>query len=722
MTVAAVEGVRAPASVRRVAFAGNPNTGKSSLFNRVTGGVARVGNYAGVTVEREIGRWRLPGGDVEVVDVPGAYSLASRSAEEQVAMRALFGLDGDERPAAVVLVVDSTQVVRNLYLATWIIEAGIPAVVALNLIDAARAAGVAPDAARVSEALGVPVVATSATTGEGVGVLADALERVLRDPDLGRAAPRWRYPAPLAADLDRIAALVSTSSPSEARALAAWALLSVADDDELDVPPSVRAAVGRVRAEAERAGRDVDAELIGARYAWLDGLELAQGASTARNLTDRIDAWLLHPLYGTPVFIAVMATLFQALFAWSDPAIGAIEQLFGLLADGTRAALPPGLVADFVADALIGGVGGVVVFLPQILLLFFLLGVLEDSGYMARVAYLVDRGMRAIGLHGRAFVPMLSGYACAVPAVMATRTLERQRDRLLTMLVVPLMSCSARLPVYTLVIATIFPVGTVWFGFLPAPVTLMVGMYVFSTATALLAAAVIGRTLVRGRHVPLLLELPPYRMPRARSLLRQVWLRGRTFLTEAGTVILACTVVLWFLLTFPRAAPVGSEAARAAATSDIEIAAIDAAEEGARLRASYGGQLGRAVEPLIAPLGFDWKIGIGLVGAFAAREVFVSTMGVVYGIGAEADEASVPLRERMRLERTRDGRPLWTPLVGVSLMVFFALSAQCMSTLAAVRRESGSWRWAAFTFVYMTALAWVASFVVFQGGRLLGLE
>jgi ferrous iron transport protein B len=370
--------------------------------------------------------------------------------------------------------------------------------------------------------------------------------------------------------------------------------------------------------------------------------------------------------------------------------------------------------------------------------LFLFIGLLEDSGYMARVAYLMDRALRAVGLHGRAFVPMMSGFACAVPAIMATRTMERRRDRLLTMLVVPLMSCSARLPVYTLLIGALFPPSHV-FGFVPVQGLLMVAMYVFSTSIALIAAAVLGRTLVRGPSVPLILELPPYRWPGVPSVLKMVWLRARSFLREAGTVILGFTIVMWVLLSYPKPAPDPALAARPAVTSQVVAsgpseaavgapavtpAGADVASEGAReasaLEQSFGGRLGKMLEPALAPLGFDWKIGVGIIGAFAAREVFVSVLGMVYGLGEIGDDQLAPLRERMRAETRANGRPVYTPLVGLSLMVFFALACQCMSTLAVVRRETQSWRWPVFMFGYMTSLAWVMSFIVYQGGRALG--
>jgi ferrous iron transport protein B len=410
--------------------------------------------------------------------------------------------------------------------------------------------------------------------------------------------------------------------------------------------------------------------------------------------------------------------VFQSLFSWADPAIGLVETVFGTLKGWTTAMLPEGLLAEFVASGLIEGVGSVLVFLPQIMLLFLFIGLMEDSGYMARVAYLMDRLMKLIGLHGRAFVPMMSGYACAVPAILSTRTMERRRDRLITMMVIPLMTCSARLPVYALIIGALFPPSRV-LGFLPVQGLLMVGMYLFSTIMALVVAAVLGRTLLSGERIPLLMEMPPYRLPHWPSVVRMMWRRSASFLREAGTVILACTVIMWLLLSFPRQPELVEryDGLRAEAATQLEDQALEQ-RLGQLDSAQAGEQLGHALEPVIAPLGFDWKIGVGLVGAFAAREVFVSTMGVVYGLGEVSDD-SVGLREHIRKETYADGRPVYSPLVGLSLMVFFALACQCMSTLAVVRRETHTWRWPAFLFAYTLALAWTASFAVFQLGGLL---
>jgi ferrous iron transport protein B len=482
--------------------------------------------------------------------------------------------------------------------------------------------------------------------------------------------------------------------------------MSIDDEDELvDVPQTLRSACRAVQRAA--VPRDLDQEIISSRYAYLDRAVVrtfVRAPVPRTRLSDRIDRVLLHPALGFVVFLAIMLAVFQSLFTGADPAIGLIEDGVAAAQRLAGAVLPEGIARDFLSEALLGGVGNVVVFLPQILLLFVFIGILEDSGYMARVAYLMDRIMRALGLHGRAFVPMLSGFACAVPAILATRTMEHRRDRLLTMMVVPLMTCSARLPVYTLIIAALFP-PTLVFGWFPVQGLLMVGMYVFSVIVTLLAAAVLGRTAIRGRKMPLILELPPYRMPRLGATFRMMWERSRAFLVEAGTVILVCTVILWGLLSFPKG--------EFAATSESADAVAQAA-----ISESYGGRLGKVLEPAIAPLGFDWKIGVGLIGAFAAREAFVSTMGIVYGLG-DAEEGAL-LRDQMRAETRADGRPAYTPLMGLSLMIFFALACQCMSTLAVVRRETKTWRWPLFMFGYMTSLAWAASFLVFQGGRLLG--
>jgi ferrous iron transport protein B len=708
-----------------VALGGSPNAGKTTLFNVLTGSRARVGNYPGVTVERRVGEASIDGlGRVEVLDVPGTYSLVARTGEEQIAIEALLGLAGQRRPQAIVICVDATQLVRGLYLVLQALELGLPVVVALTMMDEARDA--APDPQELSRRLGCEVVPVVAPQGKGIVELLRAVQRRVRDAE-AREIRHWRPSDFMREKLAKAREALPPEWPQR-DAMALWALMSVETGDELTgIPENLRAAVALTPDEARR----IDDEAICGRYGFLDR-EVAPllRMEPDRSRTDRVDRVLLHPVVGLAAFLGIMFVVFQALFAWAEPAVQIVERLFAALGDGVKRVLPEGMVADFLAEGLIAGVGAVVVFLPQILLLFFFLGLLEDSGYMARVAYLMDRIMRSMNLHGRAFVPILSGFACAVPAIMATRTMERRRDRLLTMMVVPLTTCSARLPVYTLIIAALFPAHRV-FGIVPVQGLLMVFMYAFGISTALLAAWVLSRVMapLKARRLPFVIELPPYRLPRVRDVLRMMWERSRHFLSEAGTVIVACSVVLWVLLSFPREPTEANnkdqqglavQVTDTRSTAGGDQASPDLEEAGERLRQSYAGRLGRAIEPALEPLGFDWKIGIGLIGAFAAREVFVATMGVVYGLGGDVDEESTGLREKLRAERRADGSPLYTPLMGLTLMIFFALSCQCMSTLAVVRRETASLRWPLFLFAYMTVLAWVVGVAVYQGGRALG--
>jgi ferrous iron transport protein B len=698
----------------RVALAGNPNTGKTTLFNRLTGSQARVGNYPGVTVELATAELMLDKRRVAVVDVPGSYSLAARSREEQVAIDALLGLGGAPRPELVVCCVDATNLSRNLYFVLQAQELGLNLVVALTMID--EAAADAPDADALSRLLGCPVVGVVARTGQGVQELKRAIEGALP----GGAEARLRFtPSPtLRAQLDTVRASLPADWPSS-DGLALWAMMSVGGGDELVLPEGVRAAV-RQAVPDDESGCALDDEAVQGRYRWIDEHVQPPAAVTrSRKLTERVDAVLIHPVFGFAIFLLINMVLFKALFSWSEPAMDAIEGLFSALGEQVSALLGDNLFSELVVEGVIGGAGSVVVFLPQILFLFFFVGLMEDSGYMARIAYLMDRIMKAMGLHGRAFVPMMSGFACAVPAIMATRTMERERDRLLTMMVVPLMTCSARLPVYTLIIGALFsPTATV-LG-IPVQSGLMVAMYLFSVVVALIAAWVLSKTLLPASSSALILELPPYRLPRLGDVLRMMWQRARAFLREAGTVILGCSIVLWALLNFPREQRVedaGHVAIHAQSSSESATRELPKSE---LLNHSYGARLGHAIEPLIAPLGFDWKMGVGIIGAFAAREVFVATMGVVYSVGEDADEQSESLRDKLRNETKASGEPAYTPLVGLSLLVFFALACQCVSTLAVVKRETRSWRWPAFLLVYMTALAWLCSFAVFQGGKLLG--
>lgn len=717
----------APVAPATVLILGNPNVGKTSLFNRLTGGNARVGNYPGMTVERRAGMLRVERHStqpVELVDTPGTYSLSARSAEEAISLWALFGTSETKAPDALVVVVDAGQLSRCLYLALELIEFRIPLVLAVNMVD--EVPGI--DVASIETCLGVRAISTNGQTGSGVAELAAAIDELLAaerryQPKLHVAyGPEVLRAADLVANDLPAAWLEKRASVESRRALALWALGSLDEEDELkDVPDALRKRVLLARNQAS----DLDLAVVTTRYQAIDRVleEIRPpDAEKRRRFSENVDRVLLHPVAGTVTFFVVMLALFQALFAGADPMIGWIEAGVSFFQSLATDLLPESVLRDLLTEGVIGGVGNVIVFLPQICLLFLFIGLLEDSGYMARIAYLVDRVMNLLGLHGRAFVPMLSGFACAVPAILSTRTLERERDRLLTMMVVPLMTCSARLPVYTLLIGALFPPES--FG-LPVQGFLLLFMYVFSMVLTLFAAWVLSKTIVRGKSVPLLLELPPYRKPRLAPTFRMMKRRAADFLWGAGTVILGVTVVLWALLSFPRpnctedASATPPVVAVSPAAAPPELPSAPAESCAASVEQSYGARIGKAFEPVIEPLGFDWKIGTGILGAFAAREVFVSTLALVYGVDS-ADDDVRPLRERIRAERRANGEPVYTPLVGLSLMVFFALACQCMSTLAAIYRETRGYKYPAFVFAYMTVLAYASSFIVYQGGRLLG--
>lgn len=714
-------------AVAQVLIVGNPNSGKSTLFNALSGGSAHVGNYPGITVDRMTATLSLASGPVELVDVPGMYSLTAGSLEEQLAIDALL----EESTRAVVCVVDATTLERGLYLALQLIESGVPVVVALNMMDAAQKLGLRIDESRLADKLRAPVVPIVATRRTGLDELRDAIEEAL-DREATTVA-EVDYPSALEADIadliSEVAGWRPGATPVELRAFALWCLLSIGEDSLVGVPATVRDATIRIQAEAREQGRNLDLEIISARYRWVEAIlaEASSPRTSDASFSERIDRALTHPIVGIVVFSVVMFAIFEALFAGAEPFMTAIEGLTATLQSAAAAVLPEGVLRDLVVEGVIAGVGNVVVFAPQILMLFLFIGFLEDSGYLARVAFVIDRPMKSVGLHGKAFVPLLSGFACAVPAVMATRTIERRRDRLVTMLALPLMSCSARLPVFILVVGTVFAGRSI--GWFSAGAIALFSMYVLSVLVTLAAAAVIRRTVLPGPTPTFVLEMPPYRWPSARVLWINAWRRLRIFLVDAGTIILAMTIVLWAFLSFPKSEKVEAEYAQARerverlalpeSEQEQALRSLDAMEARAQLKRSLGGRFGHAIEPALRPIGFDWQIGVGIIGAFAAREVFVSTLGVVFGIG-EADEENTPLREALRNAEHADGTPVMTPLSGVSLMIFFLLACQCMSTIAVVKRESGSWKWPVFLFSYMTVLAYVASFVVYQGGRLLG--
>jgi ferrous iron transport protein B len=736
---APVERVAARQDTLRVALVGNPNTGKTTLFNALTGMRQRVANFAGVTVERVEGSYRgTDGRRVTVLDLPGSYSLSAHTPDETIALDVLLGRAVDvELPDVVVVVVDAHNLERNLFLLSQLLELGRPLVVALNQIDAAEADGIRIDVVELINELGVTVIPTVATNGDGIDRLRHAIGKA---PELPVPARRFALPPPVASALRAVEDTLERQGFTRPQAeLESLMLLASASFDARGSSfesghhsepraSSLEPLLNDARVELERAGvnpASLEAEL---RYRWITGViqrTVTHTRPRSRSTTDRVDAVLLHRVWGPLIFVAVMALMFQAIFSWAQPLMDAVEGLLGGVGGVVGALLPPGDLRSLIVDGVIAGVGSVLVFLPQIAILFLFVGILEDSGYMARAAFIMDRYMRRVGLHGRSFIPLISGYACAVPAIMSTRTIERQTDRLATMMVVPLMSCSARLPVYTLLIGAFVPSVAVLGIFDLKGVTLL-AMYLLGTVTALGVAFIFRRTLLKGRVQPLILELPPYRVPSPRTLVTTVVQRASLFLRRAGTIILALSVVLWALASYPRV-PSSAFQVPSVATGNSEQETGNpgsAAAQEYQLAHSVLGYLGRGIEPLVRPLGFDWKIGVSIVSSFAAREVFISTMGTIYGVGAEDGTTLKALPDRLRAERDSTGRPVYTTLTALGLMVFYVYALMCMSTVAVTVREAGGgrvgWRWAGLQFGYMLVLAYAAAWIVRQIGLALG--
>lgn len=744
-----------------IVLTGNPNCGKTTLFNALTGLRAKVGNYAGVTVERKEGRLLgvPPELNARVLDLPGTYSLSPQSLDEQISRDVLLNrLSELPAPKLVVVVVDASNLQRNLYYATQVIELGYPTAIALNMVDVARNNGHLVDAAKLSSELGVPVYPIVASEGQGVPELRQALNESLLRPRAGSARRFCQLPAALEREVDAIAAFLAKGSQPRSIRAPAEALLLLGNENALDASPEYYPA--NLALELEGARRRLDAAGVDWRGAVIEGRYLSiaaiqeavttESAAPGETFSDRLDRVLTHKVWGTLIFIAIMTLMFESIFTFARIPMDALQSGVDWLGGAVGALIPRGDLNSLLVDGVIAGVGAVVVFLPQILLLFLFIGFLEDTGYMARAAFLMDRLMSKVGLHGKSFIPMLSSFACAIPGIMATRTIESPKDRLVTILVSPLMSCSARLPVYILLIGACIPSITV-LGFLGLPALTMLGMYLLGIVVALLMAWLFKKTLLKGEPPLLIMELPPYKRPLLKIVVRHMWDRSKLFLRRAGTVILGINILLWFLATYPRHAEQdrGFAARRAAIQAvtrpgadrqstglsgqpaqpavldtnlQAQLLALDNEESGTRLRQSFAGHLGRAIEPFIAPLGFDWKMGIGIVSSFAAREVFVSTMSTVYNVGKyDRSESSLSsLEKTLRAEKRDDGTPAYTPLTAVTLMVFYVFALQCVSTVAVVRRETNSWKWPLFQWAYMGALAWGLAFLAFHLGHWLG--
>jgi ferrous iron transport protein B len=700
-----------------IALAGNPNSGKTTIFNALTGARQHVGNYPGVTVERKEGRVKYKDHDITVIDLPGTYGLSAYSPDEVVARQVII----NEKPDILVDIVDASNLERNLYLTMQLKELEVPVILVLNMSDVAEKNQVKINHGLLSQLLGIPVVRAVGSKNEGIR---DILEEIVNyDSGQTKAQERQgRYRPEIEDELARLQEQLQPPQPVAAEAAAGveagtelstmpfrWLLIKLLENDQevgrqisaWKIGPDFMREVEQSRQRIKNLTNDEpEIALVEDRYAYVRGIcrEVCQRALLDKaTVTEKIDNVLLNRVLGIPLFLGMMWLLFQMTFTLGAPPMDWIDSGVSALGDWLNANMADGLLRSLLVDGIVGGVGGVIVFLPNILLLFLGIAFLEGTGYMARAAFVMDQVMHKAGLHGKSFVPMLIGFGCSVPALMASRTLENPRDRLVTMLVTPLMSCGARLPVYSLLIAAFFPTqmgGNILFS-----------IYMIGICLAIIMARVFRTWLLPGETEPFVMELPTYQMPTIKNILIHMWERTWLYVKKAGTIILMISIVMWALFTFP--------------TTDSQRQPYEDAT--VQLENSYAGQVGKAIEPVFRPLGFDWKTGVALVAGFGAKEVVVSTLGTLYSIEdeealAEEEESSV----KGFAERAKE-QSGYTPLVAYVLMIFTLIYVPCMAAIAVMKRETNSWKWPLFTIGYTLALAWVVSFLVYRGGLLLGI-
>ncbi|MDU2064001.1 MAG: ferrous iron transport protein B [Sporomusaceae bacterium] len=719
-----------------IALAGNPNCGKTTIFNHLTGSNQHVGNYSGVTVEKKAGRKLFQDTELTIVDLPGTYSLTAYSIEE-VVTRDFIVL---EQPHVVIDVLDGSNLERNLYLAVQLLELNRPLVLAVNMVDVAAARGLQFSLEKLSEILSVPVVTTVGNKKRG---LEDLLQRAVA----AAKEPQSDFLLDYGREIEAAIQALSSLMPENVVALKypqRWLLLKLLEEDR-DVIRQIKDLPGseRLLARAAVLSKDLAAQfdddvasiVADKRYQYVGELYrriVLCEAPSAKTLSDRIDSVLTNRLLGIPLFLAMMWLVFNLVFTIGSGPQKAIQAGLSLLAQYAGEMLPESGLKDLLIDGVIGGVGSVLSFVPIILLLFAAIAVLEDSGYMARAAFIMDRIMHKVGLHGKSFIPLLLGFGCSVPAIMGTRTLENPRDRLVTILVTPFMSCSARLPVYTLLCAAFFPenmAGTVLFS-----------IYILGIFLAVFMARLLRTFLLKGDTEPFVMEMPPYRCPSLKSILLHMWERTILYVRKAGTIILAVSILIWFLTNYPAEVSYSAdydvlqaqlvqtyekqvnshsynsdELEELSQELDTQRAELKQAQASEKLAQSYAGQIGKTLEPFVAPLGFTWKQAVSLFAGFSAKEVIVSTMATIYSVGDSGKTGS-------ELAKALAADPAMNPLVAYTMMVFILIYSPCVATIAAIRRETNSTKWALFASIYTTAVAWVMAFLVYHGGLLFGVR
>lgn len=686
-----------------MALAGNPNSGKTTIFNSLTGARQHVGNYPGVTVEKKEGYVDYRGYEIKVIDLPGTYSLTAYSPDEVVARDVII----EEKPDLVVNIVDASNLERHLYLTLQIKELEVPLLIAMNMADVAEASGIEIDYPLLSSLLGARIVRTVGARGEGINDLLEAAVEVLENKDVPPERMH-RFNDEIEKEIEILVKILSEKAANLSYPLRWTAIKLLEGDQEVLKRLKEKISSQEILKQTEESKKRIEKMLnddpemliVEGRYAFIRGAcrEAVKEKGIDRfSFTEAVDKILLNRILGIPIFLGIMWLLFQFTFTLGALPMEWIEAGFNWLGEYISLHMQDGILKSLVVDGIVAGVGGVIVFLPNIMLLFVGIAFLEGTGYMARAAFVMDKIMHRVGLHGKSFVPMLTGFGCNIPAIMATRTLENPKDRLVTILITPLMSCGARLPVYTLLIAAFFPAR--------AAGNILFSVYLIGIILALLMAKIFRTFLFKGESEPFVMELPIYRLPTLKSVLVHMWERAWLYLKKAGTVILAISIIMWALLTFPATDPYGREWG-------------DASKQ---LMHSYAGQIGQVIEPVLKPIGFDWRTGIALVAGFAAKEVVVSTLGTIYSLGdIEALEEGKDAAIKGFAERARE-QSGFTPLTAYVLMLFTLLYVPCMATLAVIRKETGSWKWPLFTVFYTVLLAWLVCFAVYQGGRFLGI-
>lgn len=704
----------------KIALVGNPNSGKSSLFNAMTGLRSRVGNFAGVTVDKKTGFLPLAKDLVaEVIDLPGTYSLYPRRIDEFITFDVLLNLDNDSHPDLIIIVADSSNLKRNLLFCSQIIDLKIPTVIALNMTDVARKNGLAIDTSKLASSLGVKVIPVNAREGKGLAELKRAIQTSIPAPkenfiDIQSLCPEV---------IEEVKVITRTQSDYAAFQIACHYINIFCFNVEQK---------GRIKNVLEKyqfTASKFQGEEIVKRYEKINPI-LAESTSQDRSRqqaldqTAKIDRLLLHPVFGYVIFLLVFYFVFQAIFSWAQYPMDAIDTAFSYMRNKLHHQLPSNLITNLLTDGVLAGIGGIVIFIPQIMLLFGFVAILEDTGYMTRVSFLMDRIMRRVGLSGKSTMPLVSGMACAVPAIMSTRGIENWKDRIITIMVTPLMSCSARLPVYTLLIGFLVPDEKL-FGIMNLKGLVMLGMYLLGWVMAFIAAWVM-KIFIRLREKSYyLMELPIYRLPRWKNAGVTMIEKAKVFVFDAGKVIIVISIILWFLASFGpgeemRKVEINHSNLKSQMSETLQASGnwqsdMDSKLQSEKLEASFAGHIGKFIEPAIRPLGFDWKIGIALITAFAAREVFVGTMATIYSVGSDNSSNFEAIRKQMKNEiDPRTGRKVYSAAAAFSLMIFFAFAMQCMSTVAVVKRETKSWKWPLIQIGYMTGLAYTASLVIFQ--------